>query len=173
MDLDSKRDQLLENQEQMAASPLRYVFSHELERRAFCKLLGGGLIVFLSAGNLVSQDSGRRFGRGEDMPKEISAWLHIREDGAVTVYTGKVEMGQNIRTSLTQQVAEELRVAPGSIRLVMGDTALTPFDLGTFGSRTTPTMGPKLREVAASARNVLIDMAARLWKTDPANLRAE
>jgi len=172
MDLDSKRDQLLENQEQMAASPLRYVFSHELERRAFCKLLGGGLIVFLSAGNLVSQESGRRFGRGEDMPQSISAWLHIAEDGTVTVYTGKVEMGQNIRTSLTQQVAEELRIPVNSIQLIMGDTSLTPYDMGTFGSRTTPTMGPQLRRVSAAARENLIDLAAQRWKQDRSKLVA-
>ena len=50
-------------------------------------------------------------GRGTARPREIGAWLHVGEDGAVTVYTGKVEVGQNIRTSLTQVVAEELRTA--------------------------------------------------------------
>ena len=48
--------------------------------------------------------------RVASLPKDIAAWLHIGEDGSVTVYTGKVEMGQNIRTSLTQAVAEELHV---------------------------------------------------------------
>ncbi len=79
------------------------------------------------------------------MPQEIGAWLHIGEDGQITVYTGKVEVGQNIRTSLTQVVAEELRAPLGSIQLVMADTQLTPFDMGTFGSRTTPD------DVAAAA----------------------
>src|SRR5262249_56047904 len=59
------------------------------------------------------------------------SWLHIGPDCMVTAYTGKVEMGQNIRTSLAQAVAEELRVPLSTVRLVMGDTDHTPFDLGT------------------------------------------
>ena len=59
-----------------------------------------------------AQESGAaRGGGGRHAAPEIGAWLHIGEDGAVTVYTGKVEVGQNIRTSLAQVVAEELRVA--------------------------------------------------------------
>jgi nicotinate dehydrogenase subunit B len=173
MGIENSRDEILENQEQLAVSPLKYAFRYELQRREFCKLLGGGLMVFLSAADLCSQESGRRFNRGEDLPQEISAWLHISEDGSVTVYTGKVEMGQNIRTSLTQQVAEELRVPLSSIRLIMGDTALTPYDMGTFGSRTTPTMGPQLRRVSAVARENLIDLAAQRWKADRSRLTAQ
>src|ERR1019366_4134409 len=95
----------------------------------------------------------------ESLAKAIGAWLHIGENGAVTVYTGKVEVGQNIRTSLSQCVAEELHVPVSKIQMVMGDTQLTPFDMGTFGSRTTPTMSPQLRKVAAAARNLLIGLA--------------
>src|SRR5438876_11866 len=81
------------------------------------------------------QESGRSQRRMDDMPKDIGAWLHIGEDGNVIVFTGKVEVGQNIRTSLSQAVAEELRVPTSQIKLVMGDTLLTPYDMGTFGSR--------------------------------------
>ena len=102
------------------------------------------------------------------MPDNIGAWLHIGEDGTVTVFTGKTEVGQNIRTSLAQAVAEELRAPIASIKLVMADTALTPYDMGTFGSRTTPTMAPQLRKMAAAARETLIDLAAEKWKTDRA-----
>ena len=72
-------------------------------------------------------------------------------------------MGQNVRTSLSQGVAEELHLPVEQIDLVMGDTQLTPFDMGTFGSRTTPTMNLQLRKVAASARDLLIDLAAARW----------
>ena len=89
-----------------------------------------------------AQESGGTRRAGDAMPGEIGAWLHIGEDGRVTVYTGKVEVGQNIRTSLAQVVAEELRVPVASIRMVMADTARAPFDTGTFGSRTTPDHGP-------------------------------
>ena len=106
------------------------------------------------------------------LPREIGTWLHIGQDNMVTVYTGKVEVGQGIRTALTQVVAEELRAPVASIRLVMGDTDLTPFDMGTFGSRTTPTMAPQLRKVAAAARELLIDRAAEQWHVDRATLIA-
>ena len=151
----------------------RVDFRFQLERRDFFKVLGGGVLICLCARPLLAQESGGRSrNQGEDMPTSLDAWLHIGEDGAVTVYTGKVEMGQNIRTSLSQQVAEELRVPLSSIHMLMGDTDLTPYDMGTFGSRTTPVMGTQLRRVAASAREVLIAMAAEELKIDPSALVA-
>ncbi len=145
----------------------------ELDRRNFFKLMGGGLLVCVAAGHAAAQESGSPRSNDDDLPATLDSWLHIDEDGKVTAFTGKVEIGQNIRTSLSQQVAEELRVPLSSVRLVMGDTDLTPYDMGTFGSRTTPTMGLQLRKVASSARGVLIQMAAERWRTDPANLTAE
>ena len=147
-------------------------YRFDLGRRDFCKSLGGGLVVLLLLDKALAQESGggRRRGGGGGTPQDIGAWLHISEIGQITVYTGKVEVGQNIRTSLTQVVAEELRVPLSSIRLVMGDTDLTPFDGGTAGSRTTPSMAPQLRKVAAAARELLIDLAAAQWKSDRALL---
>jgi CO/xanthine dehydrogenase Mo-binding subunit len=149
----------------------RLIHGFELDRRDFVKLLGGGLLVCFCARSASSQESGAVH-RQDDVPQAIDAWLHVSEDGAITVYTGKVEMGQNIRTSLSQQVAEELRVAVSAVTLVMGDTDLTPFDMGTFGSRTTPYMGPQLRRVAATAREVLLDRAAEQWQADRSTLIA-
>jgi nicotinate dehydrogenase subunit B len=143
----------------------RLAHGFDLDRRDFVKLLGGGVLVCLCVRTAPSQESGGTR-RPEEVSQSIDAWLHIGEDGAITVYTGKVEMGQNIRTSLAQQVAEELRVSVSSITLVMGDTDLTPFDMGTFGSRTTPFMGPQLRKVAAAARGLLLERAADQWQTD-------
>jgi len=143
----------------------------DVDRRAFLKVLGGGMLVCLAAPAAPAQESGRARG-GRELPKDLGAWLHIAEDGRVTVFTGKVEMGQNIRTSLAQQVAEELRVPVESVRLVMGDTDLVPWDAGTFGSRTTPTMGRELRRAAAAAREELVDLAAERWHADRAALNA-
>ena len=134
------------------------------DRRDFFKILGGGIVVLLA----LRSEAG-----GSAMPVDIGAWLHIAESGAITVYTGKAEVGQNIRTSLTQAVAEELRTSPTRIELVMGDTMLTPYDMGTFGSRTTPTMAPQLQKVAAAAREMLIDVAAARWKCDRTLLAME
>src|SRR5205807_2298999 len=82
------------------------------------------------------------------------------------------EMGQNIRTSLAQQVAEELHVPVDSISMVMADTELCPFDMGTFGSRTTPQMGTELRNIAAAAREMLVDMAAQRFSANRTQLVA-
>ncbi|MGC2300048.1 MAG: molybdopterin cofactor-binding domain-containing protein, partial [Acidobacteriaceae bacterium] len=142
----------------------------ELDRREFLRLCGGGLLV-CAAGSGVAQESGRNFG-GHQLPQEVSAWIHIDADGKVTVFTGKVEIGQNIRTSLAQSVAEELRVPFASITMTMGDTDLVPWDMGTFGSRSTPTMGPQLRTMAMTARQMLVEAAAARWKADPASLKA-
>ncbi len=142
-------------------------------RRGFLKSLGGGFLVFFVAGEDGSaQESGsaqRRRG-GEQLPQNVSAWLHIAPDGKITAFTGKVEVGQNARTSLTQAVADELRCRPESIELIMGDTERTPFDMGTFGSRTTPTMVPVVRRMAAAAREALVDSAAAKWGASPASL---
>jgi isoquinoline 1-oxidoreductase len=141
-------------------------FSWELSRREFFRIAGGGVIVALLLNDLAKAQPPQRGrgGFGGQMPQEIGAWLHIDENGAITVYTGKVEIGQNIRTSLTQVVAEELRTPVERIRLVMADTQLTPFDMGTFGSQTTPQMARQLRRVAAAARETLLDLAAEKEK---------
>ena len=144
----------------------------DVDRRRFLQVLGGGVLVCIAAPAAKGQESGRSCG-GRELPREISAWLHIAEDGRVTAFTGKVEVGQNIRTSLAQQVSEELHVPVDAIRFVMGDTDLTPWDAGTFGSRTTPTMGPQMRAAAAAAREAIIGLAALHWKTEPAKLTAE
>jgi nicotinate dehydrogenase subunit B len=149
-------------------------YRFELQRRDFFKFLGAGLLVAcVMKDALAFQESGggRRQG-GQALPREISAWLHIGDNGVVTVYTGKVEVGQNIRTSLSQAVAEELHFPLDKIEFVMGDTKLTPYDMGTFGSRTTPTMNLQLRQVAAAARDALVGMAAQQWKVDPSSLVA-
>ncbi len=146
----------------------------ELVRRDFFKLLGSGIAIFAMTPRFASaQESGRAHrSKDDEWPRDISSWLHVGEDGAVTAFTGKVEIGQNIRTSLAQAVADELRVAFERVRLVMADTALTPYDMGTFGSRSTPTMAPQLRRVASAARDLLVRQAALKWNVDPDKLTA-
>lgn len=143
----------------------------QLDRRDFLKLCGGGLLVCLSGASATAQEAGKSF-REHELPQDVGAWVHIDEDGKVTVFTGKVEIGQNIRTSLAQLVAEELRVPFSTITMVMGDTDLTPWDMGTFGSRSTPTMGPQLRTMASTARQILVETAAHRWNIDPSGLMA-
>ncbi len=174
VDLEPERYELNEQK-----PPLNF----EHHRRDFLKTLGGGMLVFYLLDAAEAQPpapgQGRRGGGGgggrgrggQSVPQEIGAWLHIGEDGHIKVFTGKAEVGQNIRTSLTQVVAEELHVPPASIEMVMADTQLTPFDMGTFGSRTTPDMARRLRRTAAAARETLVELAAETAKVDRASLR--
>jgi isoquinoline 1-oxidoreductase len=135
----------------------------EPTRRRFLQIVGGGVVVAVVLADAELPEAlGQRPGRGGGrLPREIGAWLHIGQDSVITVYTGKVEIGQNIRTSLSQVVAEELRVPVNRIRLVMADTDLVPYDAGTFGSQTTPQMASQIRRVGAAAREVLLDLAAQ------------
>ena len=153
----------------MITEPINALHNFELDRRNFLKLFGGGLLVCLTDREVLAQESGRGFG-AHDLPKEVSAWIHIAADGKVTVFTGKIEAGQNVRTSLAQLVAEELMLPFDDISMVMGDTDLTPWDAGTYGSQTTPQMGPRLRTMAAAARQTLVEMAAKQFGCDAANL---
>ncbi|MEZ4865432.1 MAG: molybdopterin cofactor-binding domain-containing protein [Caldilineaceae bacterium] len=111
-----------------------------------------------------------RYGEDAEIPapeerelQDIGPWVHIDGEGAITVCVGKAEVGQNIRTTLAQIVAEELRISADMVRVVLGDTGLTPFDMGTFGSRTTPVTGAQLWRVGATARELLLDLAAAAW----------
>ena len=142
-----------------------------ITRRDFFAVVGGGIVVLIAEDDVFAQETGGRLRGSNTMPEEVSAWLHVAEDGSITAYTGKVEVGQNARTSLTQAVAEELRAPVGSIKMVMGDTALTPFDQGTVGSQTTPRMWPQMRRAAAEAREMLLDLAAKKWNVDRASIQ--
>jgi isoquinoline 1-oxidoreductase len=144
----------------------------ELERRDFIRLFGAGLVVAVAATETLAQESGRARPQGRGDTPDLAAWIHIDENGRAHVNTGKVEIGQNIRTSLSQTVADELRVPIASVTLVMADTDKTPFDMGTFGSMTTPRMAPVLAKAAATAREMLIDQAASRFKADRSTLIA-
>jgi len=138
-----------------------------MKRRDFFTALGSGIAVLVvDDGEAQESGGGFRRGGGEAAPTALSAWLHIGETGIVTVYTGKVEVGQNARTSLTQAVAEELRAPVDSIHMIMGDTSLTPFDGGTVGSQTTPRMWPQIQKAATTAREMLLDLASQKWMVD-------
>ena len=113
-----------------------------------------------------------RFGDGllvvpED---EGAAWLHIGADGRNTIASGKVEVGQGSTAELIRLTCEELRAPASSVQALLGDTDFTPYDMGTFGSMTTPEVIPDVRAAAATAREALLRIAAEGWGTDAAAL---
>jgi nicotinate dehydrogenase subunit B len=139
-----------------------------LDRREFIKLVGGGIVVLFTTGDpLAIQER-----RGREYPEDFNAYLRIGEDGRVSCFTGKIEMGQGIHTSLAQMLAEELDVPLKSVDMVMGDTDLCPYDSGTFGSRSTKYFGPPLRQAAAEARAILIQLASEQLGVDKRDLAA-
>jgi nicotinate dehydrogenase subunit B len=139
-------------------------------RRRFLRLVGGGIIVLFNAdlSALLGQET-----RTRGTPTDFNAYLRIAGDGRVTIYSGKIEMGQGVVTSLAQMAADELAVSLDSIDMVMGDTALCPFDNGTYGSMSTRFFGPALRAAAAEAKAVLVTLASEQLGTPPDALRAE
>jgi nicotinate dehydrogenase subunit B len=121
---------------------------------SFFELLPDGLVTVAATG-----ESGAHPPGGSGAPDD--AWVHVGADGSVTAFTGKVEAGQGTRTALALLVAEELAVPVGSVRMVLGDTDISPYDMGTFGSRSMPFASPPLRAAAAAAREWLLGAAAR------------
>ena len=143
-----------------------------MDRRKFVKALGGGILVLVSA-PAVGVPAWDLEAQRRPYPTDINAYLHIAEDGKVTLYSGKIEMGQGVMTSLAQMAAEELGVDLGTMSVVMGDTASCPWDMGTFGSMTTRFFGPAVRAAAAQARLVLTDLAAQRLGAPRAGLTVE
>jgi isoquinoline 1-oxidoreductase len=143
----------------------RVMFSFQLSRRCFVQALGTGLAIVCTAGVANAQNRGGRNGA-----QTIAARLLIGQDGAITVFTGKIEMGQGSRAELAQAAAEELRVQPSQITLVMGDTSQVPDDGLSAGSRTTPATMPAVRQAAAAARQLLADLAAKRWNVEPGSV---
>lgn len=133
--------------------------SFPVDRRQFLKILGGGLVICFSP-ILPGFEQDALSAGTRSLPRDFNAFLRIGHDGKVTCFTGKIEMGQGIVTSLAQMLADELDVPLASVHMVMGDTDLCPWDAGTYGSMSTKYFGPPLRAAAAEARGVLIQLAA-------------
>jgi isoquinoline 1-oxidoreductase len=144
-------------------------------RREFFKRTGGGILVFIALNDLLfgQEEAGRPRGGRPGLPSDFNAFLRIGEDGRVTCFTGKIEMGQGPITSLPQMLAEELETPLDTVDIVMGDTDLCPWDMGTFGSMTTRMFGPALQAAAAEAKVVLLELAAEALKVPQAQLVAK
>src|SRR5438034_459726 len=136
----------------------------ETSRREFVQVLGAGVVLSIAVPSLFAQRA------SENGPTNLAQRLHIGAEGAITVLTSKVEVGQGSRTQLTQAAAEELRVPVDRVRFIMADTAVVPDDGGTAGSGTTPRSVPAIRRGCAAARQLLIDTAAAAFNADAKRL---
>ncbi len=133
----------------------------ELNRRQFLKTTGALVVsfnLFPPSSDLFGQSSPAA--SGEPDPTQLDSWIAVSQDGTVTIFTSKVELGTGIETALAQIAAEELDVSLRKIKVDMGDTSKTIDQATTSGSRTIERAGPQVRQAAAAARKELLRMAA-------------
>jgi nicotinate dehydrogenase subunit B len=141
-------------------------------RREFFKT-GSGLLIGFSLADSAIVPRLMAAETGVPAAGRLDSWLHIEKNESIKVFTGKVDIGMGVRTSLSQIVAEELDVPFERIELVMGDTAATP-DQGGVGGSTSISAGAKpMRNAAASARFLLIQLAARRLGAEPDRLQVK
>lgn len=146
----------------------------QVDRRQFLAAAGSGIFLFFTLGDLaVFLPEGQASSAPKSPPADFNAYLKIGEDGRVTCYTGKIEMGQGVITSLAQLLADELDVTPDNIDMILGDTDLCPWDAGTVGSRSIRFFGPPLRAAGAQGRQVLLELAAEHLQVPVKNLMTE
>jgi isoquinoline 1-oxidoreductase len=141
----------------------------QINRRNFIKITSAGIFIFFTMKDVsvFAQQS-----QQHSLPTDFNAFLKIGEDGRVSCFTGKIEMGQGIITSLAQMLADELDVELDKVDMVLGDTDICPWDMGTFGSMSTRFFGPPLRKAAAEGRMVMLQLASDKLKVPVKNLAA-
>src|SRR5271165_7190417 len=133
--------------------------AHALTRRTMLK--AGALTVgFALAGLQTRAESATPAPRMLD-PNELDSFLAVDGDGTVTLFCGKVDLGQGLRIAMRQIAGEELGIGVDKIKYVEGDTALTPDQGRTSGSNGIQQGGMQIRQAAATARRALFELAAR------------
>ena len=130
-----------------------------MQRRDLLKT-GGMLVVSFSLAGHASAALDAAVPQKTVAPDEVDGFLRIDARGAVTVYSGKVDLGTGVRTALAQIVADELDVPFAAVTIVEGDTALTPDQGPTYGSLSIQNGGMQLRQAAATARRALLKEAS-------------
>jgi CO/xanthine dehydrogenase Mo-binding subunit len=132
----------------------------DLSRRDFLKTGSALVISFSLAPDAFSQAQPARLPGSLNNNRMLDSWLRIDADGTVTIFSGKIELGQGIGTALTQIAADELDVDLKRITIVHGDTARTPNEGQTAGSQSVENSGTAVRFACAEARNILLNAAA-------------
>ena len=134
--------------------------SARLSRREFLQT-SGALVVGFTLPAWAQQAPRAQAAPGKTLDTgEVDGFVAVNADGSVTIYSGKVDLGQGLRIAIPQMAAEELGIGVERIVLVEGDTALTPNQGSTGGSSGVMRGGVEIRQAAATAREALIGMAA-------------
>jgi len=132
----------------------------EVSRRDLLALAGSGLFVLFSTEEAQAHMQTEKAPDRPTFPTDFNAYLRIAPDGKVTGFAGKIEMGQGSRTVLAQLIADELDVDYDAVHMVMVDTDVCPWDMGTWGSLNVRQYSLLVRAAVAEARAVLLQMAS-------------
>jgi CO/xanthine dehydrogenase Mo-binding subunit len=144
------------------------ITTSRFSRRAVLK--GGALTVAFSLAGFPKAALAQGAGPRVLDSKEVDAFLAVNGDGTITVYCGKVDLGQGLRIAIRQIAAEELGIGVDKIRYVEGDTALTPDQGRTSGSNGIQRGGMQIRQAAATAKKALVDLASKRLNVPAADL---
>jgi hypothetical protein len=145
-----------------------------ITRRDFLKASGSLVVSVTVPGAVAMSDQGSTLtGKPPLMPDELDSWIAVLPDGSVTAFFGKTEMGQGVDVAIAQIVADELDVAFDKVKVVMGDTAVTCNQGGASGSTGIQFGGIALRNAAAEARRVLVELGAKKLGVPVAELKVE
>jgi nicotinate dehydrogenase subunit B len=144
-----------------------------LSRRTFCMGSGALVLSFRCALRAAGDPEPQQLPGSLSKAPYLDAWIRIDADGSISVFTGKAELGQGIKTAIIQVAAEELKVEPSHIHLITADTQLTADEQYTAGSHSLQDSGTAIRNAAAQVREILIAEAARRWTLRPEQLRVD
>jgi len=141
-----------------------------LSRRAFLSATGALVVALAAPAELADAATNGVAARPALTPDKLSSYISIDADGTVVAYYGKIDGGQGLETAVAQLVAEEIDVPWERVRVVMGDTALTVNMGGATAGNGLRQGGAIMRQTAAEARRLLIEMAGKALDILPANL---
>src|SRR6185369_15013614 len=146
------------------------VKTRNFSRRAVLK--GGAITVGFALAGIPSRGRAQSAAVAKRIldSKEVDAFLAVNGDGTVTLFCGKVDLGQGLRIAIPQIAAEELGIGIDKIKYVEGDTSITPDQGRTSGSTGIMRGGMQIRQAAATARKGLIDLAAQRLNAKPEDL---
>jgi CO/xanthine dehydrogenase Mo-binding subunit len=131
-----------------------------IDRRRFLQAGGFLAVSFAMPQFSFAQDKAELPGDLEDHPM-LSSWIKIDADNTVTLLIGKVELGQGAVTAIAQVAAEELMLEFDTLKVISGDTRLSPDEGTTAGSQSMPNAAPGVQQAAAEVRQILLQLAAK------------
>ena len=149
------------------------MLNQTISRRDFIKA-GGSLVVTFPLSGLIPGAAAQSNTPAKTVAIDaVDGFVAINADGSVSIYSGKVDLGTGVRTALTQIAADELDVPFARVRIIEGDTLLTPDQGPTYGSLSIQIGGMQIRQACATARAALVAEAAKRLNATPGEVATQ